>query len=55
MTILTMEYKYKVLINLLDSKESFENACSKSGLSKIQAKDYLNKLTKLLTTLNNIK
>lgn len=42
MTILTIEYKYKVLQRLLKRKENFENACSKSGLTVSQAKKYLN-------------
>jgi hypothetical protein len=41
MTILTIEYKYKVLQRLLNTKDSFENACSKSGLSISQATKYL--------------
>jgi hypothetical protein len=41
MTILTIKYKYKVLQRLLKTKDSFENACSKSGLSVNQAKKYL--------------
>jgi hypothetical protein len=42
MTIITIEYKYRVLQRLLKTKESFENACSKSGLSIKQAKMFLN-------------
>jgi hypothetical protein len=42
MTNLTLKYKYKVLKRLLQTKESFENACSKSGLNEIQAAKYLN-------------
>lgn len=42
MTILTIKYKYKVLQRLLKTKDSFENACSKSGLNEIQAAKYLN-------------
>jgi hypothetical protein len=41
MTILTQEYKYKVLDRLLKAKESFESACSKSGLNIGQAIKYL--------------
>jgi hypothetical protein len=41
MIILTIEYKYKVLQRLLKTKENFENACSKSGLSVSQATKYL--------------
>ena len=41
MTLLTIEYKYKVLSRLLKAKANFEDACSKSGLSIIDAKKYL--------------
>lgn len=41
MTTITIEYKYKVLQRLLKSKETFENACSKSGLDITQAINYL--------------
>ena len=34
MTIITTEYKYKVLLRLLNSNENFTTACSKAGLSK---------------------
>lgn len=42
MTTLTTQYKFKVLKRLLKTKESFKNACSKSGLSIAQATIYLN-------------
>lgn len=41
MTVLTLEYKYKVLQRLLQTKETFSSACSKSGLSINQASKYL--------------
>jgi hypothetical protein len=44
MTILTLKYKYKVLERLLQTKESFEDICSKSGLTITQANKYLNYL-----------
>jgi hypothetical protein len=40
MYILTKKYKYEVFKRLLEAKESFEIACSKSGLSINQAKKY---------------
>lgn len=43
MRILTVEYKYKVLQRLLKTKDSFKNACSKSGLSISEATKYLTK------------
>lgn len=43
MQILTKKYKYDVFQRLLKAKETFETACSKSGLSIDQAKIYLNK------------
>lgn len=43
MTILTIEYKYKVLLRLLKSKEKFEIACSKAGLNINQAIELMNK------------
>jgi predicted nicotinamide N-methyase len=43
MITITTDYRYKVLQRLLKTKESFENACSKSGLSIVQAKNYLKK------------
>jgi hypothetical protein len=41
MTILTIEYRYKVLLRLLKTKENFVNASSKSGLNIHQAATYL--------------
>lgn len=46
MKMLTIRYKYKVLQRLLKTKESFENACSKSGLSIAQATKHLIKQKK---------
>ena len=43
MTIITTEYKYKVLLRLLNSNENFTNACSKAELSKKEANTLLNK------------
>ena len=40
---ITKEKKLEVLIRLLKSNENFENACSKSGLSKHTAKNLLAK------------
>lgn len=41
MFILTMEYKYRVFQRLLRTNESFDTICSKSGLSIIQARQFL--------------
>ncbi len=41
MYILTKKYKYEVLQRLLEAKESFKVACSKSGLSAKEAKHFL--------------
>ena len=41
MYILTKKYKYEVFQRLLNAKESFQVACSKSGLSVKQAKEFL--------------
>ena len=41
MYILTKKYKYEVLQRLLEAKESFKVACSKSGLTIKQAKEFL--------------
>ena len=38
---ITKEEKLEVLIRLLKSNESFETACSKSGLNKTDAKNLL--------------
>jgi len=38
---ITKTEKLEVLIRLLDSNESFENACSKSGLNRSEAKNLL--------------
>lgn len=43
MYILTKKYKYEVFQRLLEAKENFEVACSKSGLSIKQAKEFLTK------------
>jgi len=43
MYILTNKYKYEVFQRLIVAEETFEIACSKSGLSEIQAKKLLNK------------
>ena len=42
MTIITTEYKYKVLLRLLNNGENFTTACSKAGLSKKEANTLLN-------------
>jgi hypothetical protein len=47
MRMLTIGYKYKVLQRLLKTKESFENACSKSGLSISLATKHLIKQKKI--------
>ncbi len=41
MYILTKKYKYEVLQRLLEAKESFKVACSKSGLTIKEAKSFL--------------
>lgn len=41
MYILTKKYKCEVFLRLLEAKESFKVACSKSGLSTKEAKDFL--------------
>ena len=41
MTIITIEYQYKVLQRLLKAKENMKIACSKSGLSLKEAKEFL--------------
>ena len=41
MYILTKKYKFEVLQRLLEAKESFEVACSKSGLTIKEAKKIL--------------
>ena len=38
---ITQEKKVEVLLRLLKSNESFETACSKSGLHKSEAKNLL--------------
>ncbi|WP_320033808.1 hypothetical protein ACMC56_07635 [Campylobacterota bacterium DY0563] len=43
MYILTNKYKYEVFQRLLTARETFEVACSKSGLSKQEAKKLLTK------------
>ena len=42
MYILTKKYKYEVFKRLLKTKESFKDACSKSGLTLQQGKNILN-------------
>ncbi|WP_162917975.1 hypothetical protein [Halarcobacter bivalviorum] len=41
MYILTKKYKHEVFQRLLKAKESFKDACSKSGLTVKQAKKFL--------------
>lgn len=41
MTILTIEYKFKVFLRLLKTNESFKDACSKSGLTFEESKKLL--------------
>lgn len=43
MYILTKKYKYEVLKRLLEAKEDFKIACSKSGLKEMQAQKFLAK------------
>lgn len=43
MYILTKKYKCEVFQRLIKAKESFEVACSKSGLNSKQAKKILTK------------
>jgi len=49
MFILTKKYKYEVFQRLLESKETFNVACSKSGLSVKQAKKLLQTTSFLIT------
>ena len=41
MYIITKKYKYEVFQRLLEAKENFKVACSKSGLNVNQAKEFL--------------
>ncbi len=41
MYILTKKYKYEVFQKLLKTKESFKDACSKSGLTLKQGNEFL--------------
>lgn len=41
MYILTKKYKYEVIQRLLKTKESFIDACSKSGLTLKQGEKFL--------------
>lgn len=41
MYILTKKYKYEVFQRLIEANEGFKVACSKSGLSRKEAKDFL--------------
>ncbi len=43
MYILTKKYKYEVFQRLLKIEESFEVACSKSGITQSQGKSFLAK------------
>ncbi|MGA1941014.1 hypothetical protein [Arcobacter sp. YIC-310] len=45
MTKLTTQYKYQVLLRLLDTQETLIDASSKSGLTLKAASNYLKKLS----------